>query len=57
MQQTTLGGFGQGGGSGPTLTIYTPTVPEGVAIMIGYLLVSLALAWFVYSRRELKGVS
>ncbi len=57
MQQTTLGGFGQGGGSGPTITTFTPTVPEAVVIMLGYLFISLALAWFVYSRREMKDVS
>ena len=44
-----------GPGSGlPTVTVYNPTVLEATAIMIGYLVVSLLLAWIVYSRRELK---
>jgi ABC-2 type transport system permease protein len=37
-----------------TITSYNPTVPEAVAIMAGYLLVSLSVSWFVYSRRELR---
>lgn len=34
--------------------IYSPSVPEGVAIMLGYMGVSILVAWAVYSRRELK---
>jgi ABC-type transport system involved in multi-copper enzyme maturation permease subunit len=38
----------------PSVTVYNPTVLEATGIMIGYLIISLLLAWFVYSRRELK---
>jgi ABC-2 type transport system permease protein len=61
VQRLSAGGFGPGGGagggSGLTFTTYNPTIPEALAIMLAYLLVSLALAWIVYSRRELKDVS
>ncbi len=57
VQQATVLGFGPGAGSGFTITTYTPSVPEAAAIIFAYLIVSLALAWFVYSRRELKDVS
>ena len=38
----------------PTVTVYNPALLEATAIMLGYLVVSLLLAWIVYSRRELK---
>ena len=38
----------------PMVMVYNPTVLEATGIMIGYLVVSLLLAWIVYSRRELK---
>ncbi len=57
VQQSTFPIFGPGAGSGPIVTLYTPSVPEALAIIFAYLLVSLLLAWLVYSRRELKDVS
>jgi ABC-type transport system involved in multi-copper enzyme maturation permease subunit len=46
-------------GSGPNITVTTfvPYIWEAVGIMVGYLVVSLAIAWLVYSRKELKDVS
>jgi len=46
--------FGFGRGAGPGFTVYNPAVQEAMAIMVGYLVVSLVLSWVVYSRRELK---
>jgi ABC-type transport system involved in multi-copper enzyme maturation permease subunit len=40
-----------------TVTTFEPYVWEAVAIMAAYLVASLALAWFVYSRKELKEAS
>jgi len=40
-----------------TLTTFTPYVWEAAVIMVAYLVVSLALGWFVYSRKELRDVS
>ncbi len=57
VQQSTLPVFGPGAGSGPTFPMYTPSVPEALAIIFAYLLVSLLLAWLVYSRKELTDVS
>ena len=47
------------GGTGPsiTVTIFNPYAWEAGLIMAGYLAISLALAWFVYSRKELKEAS
>ncbi len=56
VQQTTVPRFGPGARSGLTITTYTPSGPEAVAIIFAYLIVSLALAWLVYSKRELKDV-
>ena len=41
-------------GGPPAVVVYKLSVLEATAIMIGYLVVSLLLAWIVYSRRELK---
>ena len=40
-----------------TLTSYTPYVWETALIMVAYLVVSLALAWVIYSRKELTEAS
>jgi ABC-2 type transport system permease protein len=40
-----------------TLNSYTPYIWETAAIMAGYFLVSLVLAWLVYSRKELTEAS
>lgn len=40
-----------------SVTIYNPYIWEAAAIMVAYLVVSLALAWLVYSRREVREVS
>jgi ABC-type transport system involved in multi-copper enzyme maturation permease subunit len=40
-----------------TVTTFTPYVWEAAVIMAAYLVVSLALGWFVYSRKELRDVS
>jgi len=42
--------------SSPTvkITVFTPYVWESVAIMVGYLIFSLLIAYIIYSRRELK---
>jgi ABC-2 type transport system permease protein len=42
--------------AGTTITIstYTPTLLEGTAIMLAYLIGSLLLAWVIYSRKEIK---
>jgi ABC-type transport system involved in multi-copper enzyme maturation permease subunit len=45
------------GGVNVTVTTFVPYVWEAVGIMVGYLLVSLALAWLVYSRKELREAS
>lgn len=42
------------GNGQPGLVVYNPTIAEATVIMAGYLLVSMLLAWIVYSRRELK---
>jgi ABC-type transport system involved in multi-copper enzyme maturation permease subunit len=43
------------GGAGPsiTVTVFTPYVWEAAVIMAAYFVASLALAWLVYSRKEL----
>lgn len=41
-------------GGGRMIQAYTPTELEGFLIMVGYLVVSAVVAWFIYSRRELK---
>jgi ABC-2 type transport system permease protein len=48
-----------GGGGGPTITVtvFSPYAWEAAVIMAGYLVVSLALAWLVYSRKELTEAS
>ena len=48
-----------GGGPGPTISVavFNPYVWEAAVIMAGYLVISLALAWFVYSRKELTEAS
>jgi ABC-type transport system involved in multi-copper enzyme maturation permease subunit len=40
-----------------TVTTYTPYVWEAAAIMVAYLIVSLVLAWVVYSKKELTEAS
>ena len=42
------------GGQGFHISIYTPYVSEAIEIMVAYLLISIALAYLVYSRRELR---
>jgi ABC-2 type transport system permease protein len=37
-----------------TLSTYTPTLLEGTAIMLAYLVGALLLAWVIYSRKEIK---
>jgi ABC-2 type transport system permease protein len=46
--------FSAGPRGGFTITLYTPTFPEAIAIMLGYLVISLFLAWVIYSRKEIK---
>ena len=48
-----------GGAGAPliTVTVYNPYVSEATVIMVVYLVVSLALAWLVYSRKELTETS
>jgi ABC-type transport system involved in multi-copper enzyme maturation permease subunit len=46
-----------GGGITITITTFEPYVWEGVVIMAAYLVASLALAWLIYSRKELKDAS
>ena len=48
-----------GGSGGPTITVtvYNPYIWEAAAIMVAYLVVSLVLAWLVYSRKELTEAS
>lgn len=41
-------------GAGRTFFVYTPTLVEGVLIMLGYLVISGFITWAVYTRRELK---
>ena len=55
VQQLHVQGFGGPGTF--TITTYTPSVLEALAIIFAYLIVSLVLAWLVYSRREMKDVS
>jgi ABC-type transport system involved in multi-copper enzyme maturation permease subunit len=52
---TATGGLG----AGPTVTVstYTPYVWEATAIMAAYLVISLALGWLIYSRKELTETS
>jgi ABC-2 type transport system permease protein len=46
--QTSLGRNGHG----PTVTSYNPTYPEGVAIMLGYFLVTAILGLLLFEREE-----
>ncbi len=39
------------------VALFTPFVWEAAAIMAAYLLISLGLAWLIYSRKEIKEVS
>jgi hypothetical protein len=39
-------------GGGPAQTLYNPTVPEGVAIMLGYFLAMTLLGLFLFEREE-----
>ncbi len=45
------------GGTTITVSAYTPYLWEGALIMVAYLVISLALAWVVYSRKELTEAS
>jgi len=49
---TTLSGFGGGGGRGPTLTEYIPTIPEGLAIMVIYFAITAILGLFLFEKKE-----
>lgn len=40
-----------------TVTTFEPYVWEAIVIMMAYLVVSLALAWLIYSRKELRDTS
>lgn len=51
VQSIPIGGVGSGL---PSEMVYNPAFWESAMIMIAYLLVSLLLAWIVYSRRELQ---
>jgi len=41
-------------GAGRTFYVYTPSPVEGMAIMLGYLVISGFVTWAIYTRRELK---
>ncbi len=51
VQSVPFGGVGSGF---PSELLYNPTFWESVEIILAYLIVSLLLAWVVYSRRELQ---
>ncbi len=51
VQSIPIGGVGNGL---PSELFYNPAFWESVVIMLAYLVVSLSLAWLVYSRRELR---
>jgi ABC-2 type transport system permease protein len=49
---TSRGAFGGGGANAPTFTTYNATIPEGLAIMGVYFLVTAALGLILFERKE-----
>jgi ABC-type transport system involved in multi-copper enzyme maturation permease subunit len=52
VQSIPFGGLGSGL---PSVVVYNPGFWESTEIMLAYTCVSLLLAWFIYSRKEMKG--
>lgn len=46
------GVFGRGGASAPTFLTYNPTIPEGLAIIAIYFIVTAALGLLLFERKE-----
>jgi len=44
--------FGPSGGNGPTLTLYVPTIPEGLVIMLVYFALTAVLGLALFERKE-----
>jgi ABC-2 type transport system permease protein len=49
---TISGAFGRGGASAPTFTSFNVTIPEGLAIIAVYFLVTAALGLILFERKE-----